>query len=107
MKIDEFGKKMFYLGIGLAAVTKDRIEQAVNELIKTGELKQKEAGELKERLMKKAEEERAELVKFVRKQVEAIAKELGFVTKSEIEKIKKQLRELERELKQQEEAGNQ
>lgn len=103
MKIDDFGKKMFYLGIGLAAVTKEKIEQAINELIKTGELKQKEAGELKEKLMKKAEEERAELIKFIRKQVEAIAKELGFVTKSELQELKKQLAELERELKEKEE----
>lgn len=102
MKLEEFGKKMLYLGIGLAFATKEKIEEVVNEMVKTGELKQKEAGELKEKLLDKAREEKEEFKGFIKKQVEAIAKELGFVTKEEIEKLKKQVKKLEKELKQKE-----
>lgn len=99
MKIEEIGKKVIYFGIGLAALTKERVEEITSELIKTGELKHKEAGDFKEKLMKKAEEEKKEVKNFIRTQVKAIAEELGFVTKDEIEKLKKKLEELESELK--------
>jgi len=99
MKIDDLGKKMFYFGLGLAAVTKERIEEFVNDLVKTGEVKQQEIGSLKEKLLAKAEEEKKELLNIIRTQVKAVADELGFVTRDEIDKLKKQLRKLEKELK--------
>ena len=100
MKLEDFGKKMFYFGIGLAAVTKEKIEEFINELVKTGEIKQQEIGSLKEKLMAKAEQEKKELLEMIRGQVKAVADELGFVTKDEIEKLKKQLKKLEKELGQ-------
>lgn len=98
MKFEELGKKVIYFGIGLAAYTKEKIEEMVNELVKEGEVKQKEAAQLKEKLIVKAEEEKKELLDFIRAQVNNVAKELGFVTKDEIEKLKKQIKKLEKEL---------
>ncbi|MCX7831334.1 MAG: hypothetical protein N2440_00290 [Actinobacteria bacterium] len=102
MKFEEIGKKVIYFGIGLAALTKEKVEEITNELIKTGELKHKEAGDFKEKLMSKAEEEKKEITNFIRTQVKAIAEELGFVTRDEIEKLKNKLEELEKELKSEE-----
>lgn len=100
MRFDDFGKKMFYFGLGLAAVTKEKIEELVNELVKTGEIKQQEMGSIKEKLLERAEEEKRELLNLIRTQVKAVADELGFVTRDEIDRLKRQLKKLEKELKE-------
>lgn len=100
MKLEDFAKKALYFGIGLAAVTKEKIEEMVDELVKTGEIKQKEASSVKEKLIQKAEQERNELIELIKKQVKAVADELGLVSKEEIEKLRKQIKKLEKELKE-------
>lgn len=100
MKVDEFARKALYFGIGLAAYSKEKIENVVKEMVEAGELKNKEAGEWKEKLMEKAEEEKEAVISFVREQVKTVADELGFVTKDDIEKLKKKVSSLERKVRE-------
>ncbi len=100
MKIEDFGKKVIYFGLGLAAVTKEKVEEIAADLVKRGELQSQEAGDFKEKLMEKIEKEKKELEELIKKQVKAVADDLGFVTKDEIKKLKTQISKLEKLLEE-------
>lgn len=78
MDIRDFLGKSFNFGLGLAVYSKEKIESIVDEMVNRGELAQKDARQVAEDLVKKGEEEREEIRKFIRSEVAAILKEAGF-----------------------------
>lgn len=67
MKVKRLLDKGFLLSVGLAAVTKDKLEKIIGELIKRGKLNEKDGRELVMKLLNKSKEERAKIRGFVRK----------------------------------------
>ena len=57
----ELIKKTMLAGVGLAAVTKDKVEELARELTEKGEMSEKEGRELIDELLKKSEQARKDL----------------------------------------------
>lgn len=98
MKPDEVAKKALYFGLGLAAYSKEKIEELVKEVVEAGEAKQKDAAALKEELLKKAEEEKKEIEKLLQKEIKRVVKSMGLLTKDDLKGLEEKIAELEKRL---------
>ena len=80
-------------------LTKEKMEEAVQELIKQGEVSKEEGKELLDNLMEKAEAQRAELSNRVNAEVQKVLKNVGLVRLEELERLKEKIQELEERLR--------
>ncbi len=92
--------KLLLAGLGLAALTKEKAEALVNELVSKGEITKGEASSFLSDLMKKGEKTKKELRDLVRKETSNIFKEINVASQKDIEALKKKISQLETKLKQ-------
>ncbi len=78
--------KMFLTGIGLAAMTKDKIDAYIKELVEKGKLSEKEGRELAEDMLKKSEKARKDLHEQVETWVQQALQTLQIPSKEDVEK---------------------
>lgn len=97
--LSESFKRWLLAGVGLAVLTKEKMEEAVQELIKQGEVSKEEGKELLDNLMEKAEAQRAELSNRVNAEVQKVLKNVGLVRIEELERLKEKIQELEERLR--------
>jgi polyhydroxyalkanoate synthesis regulator phasin len=98
MKPEEVAKKALYFGIGLAAYSKEKIEELVKQIIEAGEAKEKDAESLKDELMKRAEEEKKEFEKMIKKEMKKLIKAMGLLTKDDVKALEEKIAALEEKL---------
>lgn len=91
-------KKIGLLGIGIAALTKEKAEDIAKEFVEKGELSSEEGKELVMDLLKKSEEQKKELTKRVDNEVKKALKGL-VVSKKDIQRLEKRIEQLERRSK--------
>ena len=91
----DFLKKGILLGVGLATVTREKLESTVEELIKKGELSEPEGTDLIELMKSKSEEVRAEIASRVDKVVADRLEKLKIPRKEELEELRKRIEKLE------------
>lgn len=91
-------KQMLYAGIGLAAVTKEKAEEVIAELIKKGEMSKEEGKDVLNTLMNRMQEESEKLKQKINEQVENTIKSMNLVRKSELDEVLQKLAELEKRL---------
>ena len=87
--------KMFLAGVGLAAMTKDKIDEHVKELVEKGKLTEKEGREIAEDMLKKSEQAKKDLEKQVEKQVQQTLQALQIASKEDVEKLSARIDKLE------------
>lgn len=88
-------KKTMYLGVGLACMTKEKVEEISRELIKKGELSATEGKEFIDDLTQKSEEARKALEKRVEKIVKSVLAKLDIATKDDLAALEKRIVKLE------------
>lgn len=93
-------KNIFLLGWGVASLTKEKVEEAVEELIKRGELASADRAKAIEELQQKAQAAASEVKKLVDERIEAFAKRLHWFEQvkklqQEVEDLKKRIEKLE------------
>ncbi|MCK4926971.1 MAG: hypothetical protein KAS11_00755 [Candidatus Aenigmarchaeota archaeon] len=96
-----FVRKAALLGIGIAAITKEKAENLVKDLIKKGDLNQDEGKKLVTELMTKSKKSKKELETTVNKQVSVIIKKANVASKKEIKILEVKIKKLEAEIKKQ------
>ncbi len=89
-------KKSIYLGLGAVTVTREKVENLVDELIEKGQLKQEQKATTVQDIMKKVEKEEQAVINRIKTAVEKAIKELGLPTKQDIEDLKKKLEKIEK-----------
>ena len=87
--------KMFLAGVGLAAMTKDKIDEHVKELVEKGKLSEKEGREIADEMLKKSKQAKDDLEKQVEKQVQQSLQALQIASKEDIEKLEARIEKLE------------
>lgn len=87
-------KKSLYLGVGAISLTKEKIEQLVDDLIHKGEASQSERAKLIDEFFSRAKEQEKE----VTDKVKDIVKSYGVVSKKEFDELRKRLEKLEKKL---------
>jgi len=87
--------KMFLAGVGFAAMTKDKIDEHVKELVERGKLTEKEGREIAEDMLKKSEQARKDLQERVEKLVQETLQKLHVASREDIEKLASRIEKLE------------
>ena len=83
-------KKSTLLGLGVLTLTHDKVVQFVDKLVKEGEVKPEEAPGVVDRLVARGEEEREELRKLVRQEINRVTP----VSRHDIEELNRKIDEL-------------
>lgn len=91
----DFIKKTMLTGVGLAAMTRDKIEELAKELTEKGEMTEKEGKELVDELLIKSEKAKRELEAKMESIVKNVLGKLNLATKEDIDEIEKRLKRLE------------
>jgi len=87
--------KMFLAGVGFAAMTKDKIDEHIKELVEKGKLTEKEGREMAEDVLKKSEQARKDLQKQVEEYVQKVLNKLQIPSKEEVEELAARIEKLE------------
>ena len=93
----ELIKKTMMTGVGLAAMTREKIEEMAKELTEKGEMTEKEGRELVDELVKKSEKTKKDLETKMEGIVEKVLGKMNLATKEDISKIEKRLKSLEKQ----------
>lgn len=91
----ELIKKAMLTGLGAASLTKEKIEGIGRDFIEQGKLSQQEGEKLVEELLAKAEESKQGIKKQVKERVEEILKKMDLARMSDLDELKRQIRELQ------------
>ena len=89
-------KKGVLLGLGALAVSKEKVEEVVDELIKKGELAKDERSKAIQDFLKKAEDQERILIAKINTEVDKAIKKLGIPTKQDLERLEKKIDELKK-----------
>jgi polyhydroxyalkanoate synthesis regulator phasin len=88
----ELIKKAMFTGIGMAAMTKDKIEELAGDFIKKGDLSEQEGRKLVDEMMKKSEESKAEVKKQLDEMVQAALVKMEVARKTQIDELQEEIR---------------
>ena len=91
-------KSLLNLGIGAAVMTKEKVEEVVNELVKKGEVGQDESKKLIDDLIEKGEKSKKDIEAQIEKTVKSVVEKLDISTKKEMEELKSEIEELRKKL---------
>jgi len=87
--------KMFLAGVGFAAMTKDKIDEHIKELVEKGKLTEKEGREMADDMLKKSKQAKEDLEKQVEKTVQQTLQALQIPSKKEVEELAARIEKLE------------
>jgi len=96
MKMFDFIKKTILIGAGLASMTTEKIEQAVAEIVKRGELTEKQGKELIQDLLERSTKAKKELGERMERMVQETLEKLNIPTRKEIDELKARVENLEK-----------
>jgi polyhydroxyalkanoate synthesis regulator phasin len=88
-------ERVFLLGVGAAALTKDRVQELVEELVRRGQLSGEEGREVADRLVMRSREEAKTAAKKADMSLQGAYREIGLVTRREFDDVEFRLRQLE------------
>ncbi len=94
----EFLKRTIWIGAGLAAMTAEKIEETVKEIVKKGDISEKEGRELIDDLIEKSKKAKKDLGERVESVVQETLQCLKIPTRKEVEALKARIEELEKAL---------
>jgi len=98
-------KKTLFTGVGLAFLTKEKLEELSKTLIELGKLSEQEGKKLIEELSKKAEDARNQIKGQVEKSVKDTLDKMNLATKADLLNLEKKLQKLENALKKEKAKG--
>ena len=87
-KKDSIFKKFLYTGIGIAALTKEKFEKAIDELVKDKKLSTDEGKKIIDDFAKNIEEKKDELEVQMKEFVEKTTSKFKFAKKDEVAELK-------------------
>jgi len=93
--VSDLMKRWMIAGLGLAVLTKEKVEEMVQELVRVGEVDGEESKQVARSLLKAAEEQRDELKRLVEQQVKRILAGAGMVTRDEYTALEERVKALE------------
>ena len=93
-------KKTMLTGVGLASMTKDKLEAIAKEIAEKEKLSEKEGRELVNDLLKKSEEAKKKLENHIEALVRDIIKKMNLATRDELSALRQEVEKLEEALKE-------
>jgi len=93
-------RKLVYIGLGAAAISRDKVKQAIDDMVSQGEVSADEGRKLYDDIMNRAEEEARSLNDRIKSQVRQYLTDAGVADRSQIEALAGRIDELERRIDQ-------
>ena len=91
----DIARKAILVGIGLASMTKDKIEESAKKIAEEEKLSEEEGRKLAEDLLKRSDEARKNLKDQVEKFVENTLKKLDSPSREDLQKLEERIKKLE------------
>jgi polyhydroxyalkanoate synthesis regulator phasin len=92
-------KKAIFTGLGLAFMTKEKVEEFSKELVEKGKLSETEGKEFIDELQKKSDEARKKLEEQIENAVNNTLKKMNIATRDDILRVEKQMAKLATSMK--------
>ena len=92
----DFIKKTIFFDADLASMTAEKVEDAVGEIVKKGELTEKQGRELVQDLLERSAKARKELTGRIEKIIQDSLQKLKIPTRKEIDDLKSRIERLEK-----------
>ncbi len=89
-------KKTMLTGIGLAAMTKDKVEGLAKELIEKGELSEKEGKKLVDEMLKKSEQAGKDMEAKIEGVVQKAIGKMDLASKKDVSQLAAKIKRLEK-----------
>jgi len=96
--MQDFVKRAIMMSAGLAAMTSEKMKEVIDELVKKGELSEKEARETLEALKEKSQRIREEWEKKIEGITDTAMKRMNIPTRKELEDLQERLERLEKSI---------
>lgn len=90
----ELIKKAMFTGIGVATLTKEKIEELAGEFVEKGKLSEQEGQKFVDDVLAKSEETKADISRQIEEGIEKAIGKLNLARSSEVEELKKEIDEL-------------
>jgi polyhydroxyalkanoate synthesis regulator phasin len=91
-------KKPMLIGLGMLALTQEKVKEMVDELVKKGEITKEERLKVIDKVMNQIKEQEKEVKEKIAEIVKKTIMEMGLPTKEDLEKILKKLDEIEKKI---------
>jgi polyhydroxyalkanoate synthesis regulator phasin len=88
-------KNILYTGIGIAFLTKDKIEELKADLVEKGRISQEEGRQFVDDLLRRSEKARDQLDLWINKRVEERIEQFNLATRDELADLRRQVEELQ------------
>lgn len=88
-------ERAFLVGMGAAALTKDRVQEVVEEFVRRGQLSGDEGREMVDRLVTRSRDEARSALKKADSSLQGAYRDIGLITKRELEDVEFRLRQIE------------
>ncbi len=92
-------KNTLYASVGLAYMTKEKVEELAHELIEKGKMSEKEGKEFIDDLVNRSKEAKDKVEVQIDHRVKDTLKKMNLVTKAEYDDLEKRMKDLESKLK--------
>lgn len=93
-------KKTMFTGVGLASLTKDKVEKLVRTVEKQGDLSEKKGGKVVDSLLKKADKVKKGLEAQIERVVKNTIKKMNLAAREDMLKLTERIKNLEQALKE-------
>lgn len=87
-------KKVLLTGVGVAALSKEKIEELAKDIAEKGKMTEKEGKALVDQLLQSSDEARQDLQKQVEAKVQTVLEKMDLAKKSELDALKLEIEEL-------------
>ena len=88
-------RRMALITSGVAELTKNRAEQVVKDLVKAGDIRKDQTSGLVKELLRRSQENRKELTRFVRSEITHQIESLGLASGKDLERLERRITRLE------------
>ena len=96
--LDEL-RRVAMFSSGVVELTRHQAEQVIRDLVKSGDLRRQQASTAAKELVDRSKENRKELLRFVRSEIQNQIEGLGLATKRDLERLERRITRLEGERK--------
>ena len=96
--LDEL-RRVALFSSGVAELTRHQAEQIIKDLVKSGDVRRQQASGAARELMERSRQNRKELLRFVRGEIQNQIESLGLATKRDLERLERRIARLEAERK--------
>ena len=92
----DYIRKMTLAGAGLAIITTEKIQEMMDDLVKKGEMTEKEAREAVNEYVEKSKQAKKDLEEKVEQMITGLLNRMNIPTRKELNEIKERLERLEK-----------